>query len=214
MPWSTHLLRVPRSRHMRSAASPRRDGPPCLPSGVFGCDGRRRDGNGSQCRDPLDPGSGVLVPTRPSGCPSGGVGRGAVTRWVTAAALSVVGGLHLSWATGSHFPARDELALARRVTGADVMPPRAASEDRKRRPVHEVLAHDQPAAPSARPPFLTACRQPPVEVARLLQIPTFTRPTCQGLSAQRTEPSARSLGCRGMGLRHGREPSRDQFGVH
>ena len=50
-----------------------------------------------------------------------------MTRWVTAAALSVVGGLHLSWATGSHFPARDELALARRVTGADVMPPRAAS---------------------------------------------------------------------------------------
>lgn len=50
-----------------------------------------------------------------------------MTRWVTAAALWGVGGLHLLWATGSHFPARDERALARRVTGADVMPPRAAS---------------------------------------------------------------------------------------
>ena len=50
-----------------------------------------------------------------------------MTRWVTAAALSGVGGLHLLWATGSHFPARDERALARRITGSDVIPPRAAS---------------------------------------------------------------------------------------
>jgi len=33
----------------------------------------------------------------------------------------------LAWATGSYFPARDQRSLARRVTGADVMPPRVAS---------------------------------------------------------------------------------------
>ena len=46
---------------------------------------------------------------------------------MTSGALMGIGGLHLAWALGSHFPASDERALARSVTGDDAMPPRAAS---------------------------------------------------------------------------------------
>ena len=50
---------------------------------------------------------------------------------------------------------------------------RLTARTTERRAVHEVLPHDQRAAPSARPPFLPVCRQRPVEVARLLQNRTF-----------------------------------------
>lgn len=52
--------------------------------------------------------------------------RSAIAR-ATSGALLGVGGLHLAWALGSHFPAQDERTLARSVTGDDAMPPRAAS---------------------------------------------------------------------------------------
>lgn len=49
------------------------------------------------------------------------------TKGVAGAALATIGAVHLAWAGGSTFPASSEQALARSVTGAAAMPPRAAS---------------------------------------------------------------------------------------